>query len=114
MSYSPVETTLPSAIVRRISGPIVTCLTSSGIRITTSPPRRSIPKVAGFSLASAPRPGAPSAAAFGRPAPFSHRLGMALMSGPHTDFVALGRAGEDDRRPPISDPLAELPDRRPG
>ena len=43
-------------MVRLITGPIVTCLTSASIRIMTSPPRCNIPKTGGFSLASAPAP----------------------------------------------------------
>jgi len=36
------------------------------------------------------------------------------MSSHHIDFVALDRAFQDDRRTAIDDPLAELPDHRPG
>jgi hypothetical protein len=59
MSYSSVYTTDPGAIVFLTSGPIVFCLTSAGIRMTTSPVRWIMPKIGGFSFASVPRPGAP-------------------------------------------------------
>src|SRR3954464_2454775 len=59
MSYSSGTTVLPLAVAALIRGPIVTCLTSSDIRITTSPPRCNIPKIGGFSLASVPRPRSP-------------------------------------------------------
>lgn len=50
-------------IIRSIRGPIVTCLTSSSIRITTAPVRCNIPKIGGFPWASVPRPRPPSDAA---------------------------------------------------
>ena len=37
--YSSAYTTLPGAVVARISGAVVTCLTVSKIRITTVPAR---------------------------------------------------------------------------
>ena len=39
---------------------------------------------------------------------------MALMSGHHIDFVALDLAFQHDRRTTLDDPLAKLPDHRPG
>ena len=39
---------------------------------------------------------------------------MALMSGHHIDFVAFDLALQHDRRATGDDPLAELPDHRPG
>jgi hypothetical protein len=59
MSYSSVSTTDPGAMTRLTSGPIVTCLTSASMRMTTSPVRWIIPKTGGFSFANVPRPGAP-------------------------------------------------------
>ena len=59
MSYSSVYTTDPGVMIVLISGPIVRCLTSASIRITTSPVRWIMPKTGGFSFASVPRPGAP-------------------------------------------------------
>ena len=51
--------TAPGLMVCLIRGPMVTCLTFSSIRITTSPPRCTIPKIGGFSLAKVPRPRSP-------------------------------------------------------
>src|SRR3954447_10372533 len=114
MSYSSVQTVLPSAIVPLIRGPIVTCLTFSNIRITTAPPRCNIPKIGGFSFAKVPRPRSPFRRRRRGGRPFFDGLGMALMSCDHIDFVALDLALQDDGRTTGDDPLAELLDHRPG
>src|SRR5271166_5245366 len=113
MSYSSVQTTLPLAIVRSIKGPIVTCLTSSSIRITTSPPRCNIPKIGGFSLASVPRPRSPFRRRRRPGRPFFYRLGMTLMSRHDIDFVAFDLSGQCRRRPAVDDPLTQLLDHCP-
>src|SRR5277367_6699484 len=112
MSYSSVETKVPLEIVRSIRGPIVTCLTFSSIRITTSPPRCNIPKIGGFSLASVPRPRSPFRRRLRGGRPFFDRLGMTLMSSHHINFVTFDLPLQHDRRGPIDDPLAELLDHR--
>src|SRR3954451_3394847 len=107
MSYSSVETVLPGVIVARISGPIVTCLTSASIRMTTSPVRWIIPKTGGFSLANVPAPAPPSAAGTGRAALFPDRFGMALVPGHDVDLVALDLAAEGDLGLPQDHPLPQ-------
>jgi hypothetical protein len=63
MSYSSVKTFVPGAIVLLITGPMVFCWTSAGIRMTIRPPRWIMDHPEDrrllFSLASVPRPGAP-------------------------------------------------------
>ena len=57
--YSSVSTKVPGRIVASIRGRIAVWRTSSSIWMTTWPPRRIMPKIGGFSLASVPRPRAP-------------------------------------------------------
>ena len=73
-----------------------------------------MPKIGGFSLANVPRPRSPFRRRLRGGRPFFYRLGMALMSCYHIDFVALNLPFQDDRRTTLDDPLAELPDHRPG
>src|SRR6266511_4060491 len=108
MSYSSVYTTAPLPIVPLISGPIVTCLTSSSIRMTTSPVRCSMPKIGGFSFANVPRPRSPFNRRRRGGRSFFDRLGMALMSRHHIDFVAFHLATERDLRLALHDALAQL------
>src|SRR5262245_1067160 len=107
MSYSSVYTTVSGAIVDRISGAIVTCRTSSNIRITTAPPRWIMPKMGGFSLARVPRPRSPFSRRRRGGRPFFNRLGMALMSGHDIHFVAFDLAAEDLDGLALDDPFAE-------
>src|SRR5262245_61692521 len=100
--------TEPSTIVALISGPIVFCLTSASIRMTTSPVRWIIPKSGGFSLTNVPRPGAPFSRLRRPGRPFSHGLRLALVPGHDVDLVAFDIAAERDRRPPLHDPHTKL------
>src|SRR3954447_24012222 len=114
MSYSSVYTRVPLTIIRSIKGPIVACLTFSNIRITTSPPRCNIPKIGGFSFARVPRPRSPFRRRLRGDGLFFDRLGMALMSCHHIDFVALVLPLQHDRSAAVDDPLSELLDHGPG
>src|SRR3954470_3358824 len=87
---------------------MVRCLTSASIRMTIWPPRWIIPKIGGFSLASVPRPGAPSRRLRRPGRPFSHGLRMALVPGHHVDLVAFDLAAELDLGLPLDDAFAEL------
>src|SRR3954467_14886807 len=93
---------------------MVTCLTFSSMRITTSPPRCNIPKIGGFSLARVPRPRSPFRRRRRGGRAFFYGLGMSLMSCDHIDFVAFDLALQHDRGATGDDPLAELLDHRPG
>ena len=105
MSYSSVWTTAPGAMVFLTSGPIVFCLTSASIRMTTSPVRWIMPKTGGFSFASVPRPEPPSDGVAGPVALFPDGLRMALVTGHHVDLVALDLAAELRLGLPLNDPL---------
>src|SRR3954453_21460502 len=104
MSYSSVYTRVPLTIIRSIKGPIVTCLTFSNIRITTSPPRGNIPKIGGFSLASVPRPRPPFRRRRRPARPFFHGLGIALMSRYDIDFATLDLTRERRLGSSLDDP----------
>ena len=95
MSYSSVYTTVPGAIVARISGAIVTCCTFSNIPITTVP-RLNHAQDGGLLLGQRPAPAVPlQATPSGEPPLFLYRLGMTLMSRHNIDFIAFDFTAED-------------------
>src|SRR5512144_284683 len=94
MSYSSVYTCGLGLIVARINGAIVLCWTFSSMRMTTSPPRWSIPKIGGFSFSKVPRPGAPLSRRLRPLRPLFDCLGLALVAGHDIHFIALDLSGQ--------------------
>src|SRR5512144_1047478 len=81
-------------MVARSSGAIVVCWTLSSLRMTTSPPRWSIPRIGGCSFSKVPRPGAPLSRRRRPLRPFFNRLGLPLMAGHDIHLVALDLPGQ--------------------
>src|SRR5512143_3188679 len=108
MSYSSLYTCVPGPIVARINGSIVLCWTFASMRMTTSPPRWSIPRIGGFSFSKVPRPGAPLSRRRRPLRPFFDCLGLALVAGHDVHFVTLNRSGQARLRRAGYDSRAQL------
>src|SRR5512142_2103749 len=94
MSYSSVYPCAPGPIVARISGSMVLCWTFSNRRMTTSPPRWSIPRMGGFSFCKVPRPRAPRRRRRRPLRPFFDCLGLPLMASHDVHLVTLHLPGQ--------------------
>lgn len=87
------------------------CRTFSSMRITTAPPRWTMPRIGGFSLPSVPRPRAPaplSGTGAGLSAPYFHRCRMPLVTGHDVHFITFHFSRQDRFRLAADDPAPEL------